>query len=214
MALIIGFGFVVSQSQNTDSGSTGKNSSTLSTTISLDNPMTKGKETATVSLIQYSDFLCPSCSYFTTQMMPTIESKYIETGKVKFEFRPMAFIADGSEYAGEGAYCAVDQDKFWTYHDAVYNYVWNTAFSKGLDPTAATILTEPIVKSIATTVGLDDDSFSACMDSGEKRSDITAATTTANSYGITSTPYILVNGQKVTGQFTLDTITKLIESQL
>lgn len=210
VVLVAGFGFLLLRPSNPTTATKNK----LPTEVSLSNPMTKGSASASVSLIQYSDFLCPSCAYFTTQMMPTIETEYIDTGKVKFEFRPMAFIAPGSTYAGAGAYCAVNQDKFWEFHDAVYGYTWNNAFTKGIDPTTTTILTEPLVESIAVQTGLDAESFSNCMSDTSATKAIASATTTANNYGITSTPYILVNGHKVEGNFTLDTIQKLIEAQL
>ncbi len=210
IVLLIGFMVIVGQS----SGSTKSEATVLPTTVSTSQPMTRGNNDAKVSLIQYSDFLCPSCSYLTTQIMPTIETDYIQTGKVKFEFRPMAFIAQGSTTAGEGAYCAIDQNKFWDYHDAIYNYVWATAFSKGVDPKSTTILTTPIIESISAQAGLDTTAFTNCLESGDKKSAIAQATNTANSYGITSTPYLLVNGHKIGGNLSLETVKALIDSQL
>lgn len=213
--LLAGFGFMLTRSgSSTSPASTASTQSKPSPNASMQSPMSKGSDKAKISLIQYSDFLCPSCSYFTTQIMPQIQKEYIDTGEINFEFRPMAFIAQGSTIADEGAYCAIDQAKFWTYHDALYNFVWNTAFSKGVDPKTTTILTLPIIKSIATQVGLDSTSFDSCLDSGKYASRVAEGTSTANQQGITSTPYILVNGKPLTGNVSMQSVEALIKSQL
>jgi len=183
-------------------------------TVDLKSAMSKGENSAKVSIIQYSDMICPSCSYFSTQVMPTIEKKYIDTGKVKFEFRPMAFIADGSTQAGMGAYCAIDQNKFWQYHDAIYATVVDKVFRQNLDPKTDVILTAASVKQIAATTGLDASAFSACMDSGKHLADITTATQTANKNGVTSTPYILVNGKAYSGDISLTAFDAFVKAML
>ncbi len=189
-------------------------SATAFTTVDTTSPMSKGTKGAKVALIQYSDFLCPSCAYFSTQIMPKIDDTYIKTGKINFEFRPMAFVAPGSTLADEGAYCAVDQAKFWDYHDAMYNYVWTNAFSKGIDPTTTTILTADIIKQIAPTAGLDTASFNSCLDSGQYAAKVAKATSDAQSLDVVSTPYIMVNGQHFQGNVSYDTIAALIKAGL
>lgn len=214
IAIIGGFVFLMAHGKGTATSAPSQSANAPSPTAAMQSPMSRGSKTAKVSLIQYSDFLCPSCSYFTTQVMPTIQQKYIDTGKVKFEFRPIAFIAEGSTLADEGAYCATDQGKFWGYHDAVYAFVWNTAFSKGVDPKTTTILTTPILDTLASTIGLDSNAFSDCLSSGKYAARVSDATTTASNQGVTSTPYILVNGKQLTGNPSVQTVEALIESQL
>ncbi len=182
--------------------------------INMSSPMVKGDAAAPVSVIQYSDFLCPSCSYFSTQIMPSVDSQYVKDGKVKFEFRPMAFIAQGSMLAAEGAYCAVDQNKFWAYHDTIYNYVADAIFNKKLDPKSDIILTPDIIKQNSQLAGLDEKSFSSCLDAGGYSQKVIAATNQANANGVTSTPYILVNGQQYQGAISLQAFDTLIKTQL
>lgn len=177
-------------------------------------PMTKGNKDAKVSLIQYSDLICPSCSYLSTQIMPTIEKEFIDTGKVKFEFRPMAFIADGSTQAGMGAFCAVEQNKFWDYHDAVYSVVADKTLRQNLDPKTQVILDAASVEQIAASVGVDTVKFNDCIDTKTHLSDITSATTTAQRHGVSGTPYLLINGQHYQGDITLASIEAYIKALL
>lgn len=182
--------------------------------IDTSSSMYRGNNKAGVSVIQYSDFLCPSCSLFSTQIMPEIDKDYIATDKVNFEFRPMAFIADGSFQAGMGGYCAVDQNKFWPYHDAIYSYVANDVFGNGKDPKTDIILTAGVVKMIAGQAGLDSTLFDDCLDSKKHLTDINKSTAAANKNGVNSTPYILVNGQVYNGSMTSAPFKVLIETKL
>lgn len=215
IVLVVGlFGFLLTQKGSNSNGSSANNAADTTQSVNWAEKMRRGNNDATVSLVQYSDFLCPSCSYVSTQVMPEIDKQYIQSGKVKFEFRPMAFIADGSVQAGMGAYCAIEQDKFWQYHDAIYTYVAAKVFRDRLDPTKDTILTPALVKSIAANAGVDKTLFDTCLDSKKHLSDITAATKKANAEGVKSTPYITVNGRAVAGNPTYETIDAMIKAAL
>jgi protein-disulfide isomerase len=182
--------------------------------VDSSSPMSRGDKQAKVSLIQYSDFLCPSCSYFSTQIMPEVDSEYIDQGKIKFEFRPMAFIAEGSRIAGMGAYCAIDQQKFWSYHDVIYTYVAQKVLSEGVDPKSSTILTTPLVEQLAQSAGLSAEQFNSCLESGKHAADITNATKKANQNGVTGTPFIMVNGQHYQGNMSKESVMALIKASL
>lgn len=212
LLLVICFiGLAVSQNKQPDD----KAKLPLYQQVDSSSKMKKGEDNAPVSVIQYSDFICPSCSYFSTQIMPTIEEKYIKTGKIKFEFRPMAFIADGSTQAGMGAYCAIDQDKFWEYHDSTYKIVADKVYNQGLDPKHGdVILTALDVKNIAKDTGLENVSFNECLDSKQHEADINKSTNTANTNGITGTPYIMIDGQVYQGDMSLASIEALIKAKL
>lgn len=198
---------------DTDTTAKTENSNNF-TSVNQQSPMARKNTDAQVSIIQYSDFLCPSCSFFSTQIMPFISDEYIDTGKAQFEFRPMAFIAEGSWQAGMGAYCAIEQDAFWPYHDAIYSYVGQRVFNDGLDPTKDLILNAQLVKAVAQQAGLEEAGFSECLDSRRYFSDIQNATQTANANGIQSTPYILINGQEYKGNLTLESVQALIKAKL
>lgn len=208
--IILGFAFAGNSKDTADSvGST-------FTEVNMESLMAIGNEDAPVSIIQYSDFLCPSCSYFSTQIMPTIHKDYIDQGIVKFEFRPMAFIAKGSWDAGAGAYCAVEQNMFWGYHDAVYTHVVNSVFGKGLDPTQDVIVTPDIVKAAGEAAGLDVETFNECVDSGRHYDDLKESTRAANANGVNSTPYIIINGERVNtaNNMTVETFEALIKANM
>lgn len=179
--------------------------------VNTNSPMFKGSDKAKTSIIQYSDFLCPSCSLFSIQVMPKIDQEYVTKNNVNFEFRPMAFIADGSTKAAMGSFCAADQNKFWLYHDEIYNYVAYEVFNNKKDPKTDTILTSSIIKELIGNIEINAEEFGKCLDSDKYLGRVTNTTNEAYKNGISGTPYILVGGQHYQGdmnQITFETFLK------
>lgn len=81
-----------------------------------------GKESAKVTVIEFSDYQCPFCSRFYSQTEGQIKKEYIDKGLVKFYYRdfPLSQIHPGAQKAAEAARCAGDQNKYWEYHDLLF----------------------------------------------------------------------------------------------
>lgn len=81
-----------------------------------------GKESAKVTIVEFSDFECPFCERHYTQTEGKLKSEYIDKGLVKFYYRdyPLTQIHPGAQKAAEAARCAADQGKYWEYHDALF----------------------------------------------------------------------------------------------
>lgn len=150
----------------------------------------KGDPNARVTIIEFGDFQCPFCGRYASDTNPQIEEQYIKTGKVRFGFVNFAFLGDESTWAAEAAECASDQNKYWEYHDKLYNSQSGEnqgAFSKDN------------LKKFAQDLGLEMKAFSDCLDSGKYTSLIQADTQASSAYGVQSTPTFLINGQPVVG---------------
>jgi protein-disulfide isomerase len=177
-----------------------------------------GDSKAPVKLVQYSDFLCPGCTEVSLGVMPKIITQYVDTKKVYLEFKPISIVAAGSQVAAEGAYCAADQNKFWQYHDAAYQTVWDEYFSKNpnIDPRTVPLYTIPNVEKIAAQAGVDTKKFDSCMEGGSKMQNVIDATANAQSNGINSAPYITVNGVAIGGSTVpnYDTVNAAIKANL
>src|SRR6185503_14328736 len=57
--------------------------------VSLDGARRQGNDGAKVALIEFSDFECPFCSKFATTVLPEIQEKYVQPGKVLLTFRQL-----------------------------------------------------------------------------------------------------------------------------
>jgi len=49
--------------------------------------MALGSANAPVTIVEYSSLTCPHCADFAENVFPMLQSKYIDTGKVRFVFR-------------------------------------------------------------------------------------------------------------------------------
>jgi protein-disulfide isomerase len=89
--------------------------------LSMDGAQVRGAKTATIGVIEFSDFQCPYCGRFAHEVLPVLERDYISTGKVLIAFRnlPLSIhpFALGAAVAAE---CAGEQGKFWAMHDALF----------------------------------------------------------------------------------------------
>ena len=175
---------------------------------------TKGNIDVPVTIRQYSDFLCPSCSQISLGVVPEIMKQYVDSGKARYEFIPMAFIAQGSQLAAEGAFCAAKNNKFWEYHDVAYQSVWTNYFSKGVDPSRVFLYSPDGVKQLGAVAGVDQASFDSCIDNREERAAVVAVTEQAQASGVTGTPYFVINDTPIKGVPSYEILDAAIKAQL
>lgn len=150
----------------------------------------KGDENAPITIIEYSDFQCPYCKRFYEQTFSSIETNYVDTGKVKVVFRhfPLSF-HQNAEIAAEAAECAGEQDKFWEMHDILFE-------SGSGDGTG---LSADDVKGYASELGLDTTQFNTCVDSSKYAEKIESDMKAGIAAGVGGTPAFVINGHLVVG---------------
>jgi protein-disulfide isomerase len=79
-----------------------------------------GKKTAPVTMVEYIDLQCPVCRAFETDVMPTIIDRYVRTGKLKVEARPIAIIGPDSERGRRAMIAAERQNKAFNFAQLLY----------------------------------------------------------------------------------------------
>ena len=163
--------------------------------------MAMGNSEALVTVDEYADFQCPACATFSTETEPTIVKNYVTPGKIYFTFHSFSFIGPESETASQGTYCARDQNKFWEFHDTLYNDQHGE--NQGWFTTARMV-------TYAGNLGLTTETFKACMDTGKYKQQVTDDLETGKAKGIDRTPSFIVNGQLVFA----DTIIQTIDAAL
>lgn len=82
--------------------------------------MVLGKPSAPLTMVEYVDLQCPGCRAFETEVLPTILDRYVRTGKVKIEARPVAFIGPDSIRGRNAAIAAADQNRFFNFAELLY----------------------------------------------------------------------------------------------
>lgn len=88
--------------------------------IEIGDAQVKGDKNAKVTIIEYSDFQCPFCQRsFTTMNQILTDYK----GKIRLVYKhlPIQSIHPNAQIAAEASECAGEQNKFWEYHDNLFN---------------------------------------------------------------------------------------------
>ncbi|NGY89037.1 thioredoxin domain-containing protein [Bacillus megaterium] len=67
--------------------------------IDIKNQPTIGEQDAPITLVEYGDYKCPACGYFSNGIMPQLEKDYVSTGKIKVVFKNYPFIYTDSTRA-------------------------------------------------------------------------------------------------------------------
>ncbi|MFN2510376.1 MAG: thioredoxin domain-containing protein [Pyrinomonadaceae bacterium] len=147
-------------------------------TISTDDDPSRGLATAPVTVVEFTDFQCPSCA----AMHPVLEEVLKSYGdKVRFVVRdfPLAMHANARK-AAEAANAAHAQGKFFEYAALLFKR------QEALDV--------PSLKKYASELGLDRARFDAALDNGTFAAEVRRDIVDGEMYGIDSTPTIFVNG--------------------
>lgn len=172
--------------------------------VSTDDDPILGSKDAPVTIVDFSNFQCPACAKFATEILPLIKEEYINTGKVKLVYRDIFVVYDEySQIAAEAGECADDQGKFWEYHDILFE-----------KQTEWSITGETKLKEYAQNLGLDMIKFNECLNSEKYANETQKDLIDAINYGVKATPTIYINGIKVEGAQPYNVYKELIEQEL
>jgi protein-disulfide isomerase len=168
-----------------------------------------GNKDAKATLVLFSDFQCPFCEQLYTDILPQLKKDYIDTGKAKLAFRhyPLSELHPNAQKAAEASECANEQNKFWDYHDKLFET--QEEWSQLDTEEAQTKFTE-----YATSLGLNGDTFSQCLTSGKMAERVKKDFEEGNKAGVQGTPATFVNGMLVSGAVPFSEFKSEIEKAL
>ena len=212
--MVVAVAIVVFASLDRDSGSTptvadvvNEESEFSSSQDGLTTTSTQEGSTAKVSLItleEFADFQCSHCMQFALGIGKQLKEDFVETGKIRFVFRHFPFIGPESFRAAEATECAADQNKFWEYHDTVFEN-W-----KGVNEGH---FSNDNLKQFASRLQLDRASFDSCFDGNKYRGKVEADLRRGEQLGVQGTPSLFLNGRRLTPSSNEELI-QLIESAI
>jgi len=142
-----------------------------------------GDPDAQLMFVEWGDYQCTYCYRFHTQTRDSVFSNFVDSGKVQFVFRDFPLNGPASVMAAEASYCAGDQNKYWAYHNELYDN-WegeNTGWVNMHN-----------LKKFATDVGLDLDAFDNCVQSGKYKQKVLDNYRYGQSIGINATPSFVI----------------------
>lgn len=165
-----------------------------------------GPADAKVKIIEYASFTCPHCANFHANVFGQLKTDYIDTGKLRFEFREVYFDRYGL-WAAMIARCGGEM-RYFAISDMIFDQ--QKEWAQGDDPVAVV----EALKKIGRTAGLEDAAMDACMqDKATAQAMIAHYEANFAADGIEGTPTFMINGVKHTNMPYAD-LKAIIETEL
>lgn len=169
-----------------------------SPTVRIDPAVARGPADAAVTIMEFSDFQCPSCKraqQALSQVMKEFE------GKIRLVHKDFPVPTHkGALPAALAARCAAAQGVFWEYHDLLYLAVPD--FSR-----------DDLVR-YAGRLSLDREAFTTCLDTRQFREQVEADVREGRALNLRGTPTFLVNGKPLVGAQPIEAFREAIRDAL
>ena len=183
LAIPIIIGIVIGIGLTLNLESTPNDSSILNKENLMQGSTILGNPDAEITIVEFGDYQCTFCYKFHDETMKKIDQKYIKAENVNFVYRDFPLNGPQSILASEASYCAQKQNKFWEYHNTLYDN-WggeNTGW-----------ITKNVLIGFANDIKLDLDSFSQCLENSEFKQKVLDNEQFAREIGIDATPSFLI----------------------
>ncbi|MDR1827457.1 MAG: thioredoxin domain-containing protein [Methylobacteriaceae bacterium] len=163
-----------------------------------------GNPDAKVTVVEFSSITCSHCAAFAVDIFPRIKKDYIDTGKIKFIFRDLAF--DSYAVAGYALARCQGNDKFPEVVDYFFKNLGR--FSDNSKPAAE------ILRDMAFEAGIPKDKFTSCLGDLKIREGLKAVRDQAGLLDVNGTPSFFINGKKHVGDYSYDTLKPILDKEL
>ncbi|MEV1009411.1 DsbA family protein [Streptomyces sp. NPDC049881] len=151
-----------------------------------DDPLAVGDVDAPVVLVEFLDFQCAYCGIHARETHPWLVDEYVDTGKVRIEFRNFPIYGPESDTAARAAWAAGRQGRFWEFYSA--------AMDEEFDMDSGRFSDEGVL-ALAEEAGVPDlDAFRRDLDSTAAGEAVGRDAEEALSAGVTQVPAFLANG--------------------
>ena len=158
--------------------------------IHLANNPSKGPGDARVTVVEYSDFQCPSCR----QLHQTLRAILPAYPQVRFVFKDFPLVqfhpwAMTAAIAGRCAY-QHSPDAFWKLHDAIFD---------NQDAISPENVWQKMADFAGQVAGLDSNAFHTCMAAQEPSQAVLENIKEGQGLKVANTPTVFVNGRRIIG---------------
>lgn len=159
----------------------------------------RGDAKAPITIHEFSDYTCHSCQT-TQQTLQQLHQLYPD--KIRWVYHPVLIdneLDSISFQLIEASYCANDQQKFWDFHDIVYQQENLNLLD---------------LQQIAKQINLEEKSFMECIHQHKYYERVLATIKETENLDFIGVPYFVLNGIEIEGSPSLELMKKLIEVEL
>lgn len=160
----------------------------------------RGPADAPVTIVEFTDYLCPFCRRLARETLPHVLEGYGERVRYVVRNFPVQSLNALALPAAEAVECAHRQGRFWEYRDAMFN--------------APQPLDAERLLATARAAGLDSTAFGHCVADRATRPVVERDLLDAWSYGVSGTPTFFVNGKRFRGLRSREQLERFIGFEL
>lgn len=148
----------------------------------------KGNPSASVTLVEYSDFQCPACGAYST-IVKRLIGEFGDRVKLIYRHFPLRNTHKNAQLAAQAAEAAGSQGKFWEMHDLLFE---NQAQWSVISFAAGTAFEE-----FAESLNLNIDQFKKDIDSQNIKNKIEKDFQSGIAAGVDHTPTFFINRKQI-----------------
>jgi protein-disulfide isomerase len=152
---------------------------------------------ADVVIVEFGEYECPYCNKVRSTLS---DLQRIYKDRINLYFRNFIVHQGTAQLAAEAAACAAKQNKFWEYHNALFDNERNH--------------NEKDLENLAAKLALSAEPFNKCLEKHEALAVVENDLEDAKRYGVDSTPWFFVNGRVVTGDQSFEDLSIVINEEL
>jgi protein-disulfide isomerase len=157
--------------------------------VKEDRPVKGATESAKVTIVEFSDFQCPTCRAYAP-MAEEVIAKYPNDVRFIYRHFPLNTIHPNAQKAAQAAEAARGFDKFWEMHDLLFEeqIVWANLSSADFDKK---------LEEYAEKLQIDKSEFQKRIESNEVKEVVTTDYADGVRAGVDGTPTFFINGKSV-----------------
>src|SRR5438270_3527958 len=159
---------------------------------------TRGNKDAKVVVVNYDDFECPFCSRMHQTLFPQIFKEYGDRILFIYKDYPLAEIHPWATHAAVDANClaAQNNDAYWDFAD--YIHANQREVSNEKTPTARVDALDKMTMLQGQKHNVDTVKLQSCL-KAQDEGPVKASMSEADAIGVSATPTMFINGEKIDG---------------
>lgn len=185
----------------------------LMSKIDVNGRPSRGAKSAKVVVVNFDDFECPYCSRMHETLFPEIFKEYGDRVNIIYKDYPLAEIHPWAIHAAVDANClaALNADAYWDFADNVH------ANKKDVDNEKTPAARFDAVDKMAMLQGqkhnVDVVKLQSCV-KAQNEDAVRASMKEADSLGVSATPTLFINGQKIDGAVPIGELRAALDAAL
>ena len=166
-----------------------------------------GSADAPITIIEYRSLTCNHCADFANDVFPKLDEKYIQTGRVKFEFRP--FVLNAVDLNAFKLLNSIEEKDFLSLDKMLFRDQNKWLVTK--DSNKILENSTNALKKYALLYGLSEETFNDILNDKELEEWILSMRVDGTKrFNIQSTPSFIINGEVYSGNMPFSKFEKLL----